>query len=230
MTAWLGVIKSQGGVLVGYVMRVWFVAVALRVISSPSFAFEPGSLGDAYRDFGYVQGCTEGGELPGCTIVAGGSRFVAPEGGQTPPDVVALLQALPVLTYVEFRGDILNVYDSFAEIALGAVIEAGSDPYTKTLRAMQGTWVSVDDPQAMVRVDGLMWTDVYGGEELSQSVMSFAPACSDGSEGDGAVMELFSIPPQDMPAMCYSDLYLEPARMEMSYMGRGNTLAFTRAN
>lgn len=222
-------IHSRRGILVGCVMRLCCAAVVLGLASSPVFAFEPGSLGDDYRAFGYVQGCTEGGELPGCTLIADGSRFVVPMGGQTPPDVMALLQALPVLTYVEFRGDILNVYDSFAEIAVGAVIEAGSDPYTKTLRAMQGAWVSVDDPQSMVRVIGLLWTDVYGGEEVSQSVMSFAPACSDGSEGDGAVMELLGIPPQDMPAMCYSDLYLEPARMEMSYLGRGNTLAYTRA-
>ena len=50
-----------------------------------------------------------------------------------------------------------------------------------------------------------------------------------GSEGGGAVMELFSIPPQDMPAICYTDLYTDKARMELSYMGRGNTLAYERA-
>jgi hypothetical protein len=212
-------------------MRLCFVAVVLGVISAPAFAFEPGSLGDAYRDFGYVQGCTDGGELPGCTIIAGGSQFVAPEGGQTPAEVMAALRAMPPLTYVEFRGDILTMNDSFAEIAVGAVAaaDAGADPYGDMIRGMQGTWVSVDDPQSVVRVEGLMWTDVYGGEVVSQSVMSFADACSDGSEGGGAVMELFSIPPQDMPAMCYSDLYADKSRMEMSYMGRGNTLAFARA-
>lgn len=212
-------------------MRLCFVAVVLGVISSPAFAFEPGSLGDAYRDFGYVQGCTDNGELPGCTIIAGGSQFVAPEGGQTPAEVMAALKAMPPLAYVEFRGDILTMNDSFAEIAVGAVaaVDAGADPYRDTIRGMQGTWVSVDDPQSVVRVEGLLWTDVYGGEVVSQSVMSFADACSDGSEGGGAVMELFSIPPQDMPAMCYSDLFADKARMEMSYMGRGNTLAYAQA-
>lgn len=212
-------------------MRVLLAAVVLGVISSPVFAFEPGSLGDAYRDFGYVQGCTDDGELPGCTIIAGGSQFVAPKAGQTPAEVMAALRAMPPLAYVEFRGDILNMYDSYAEIAVGAVAaaDAGADPYGDTIRAMQGTWVSVDDPQSVVRVEGLIWTDVYAGETVSQSVMSFADACSDGSEGSGAVMELFSIPPQDLPATCYSDLYADKARMAMSYMGRGNTLAYERA-
>jgi hypothetical protein len=212
-------------------MRLCFVAVVLGVIAPPAFAFEPGSLGDAYRDFGYVQGCNDEDELPGCTLIAGGSQFVAPEGGQTPAEVMAALRAMPPLTYVEFRGDILTMNDSFAEIAVGAVAEAdaGADPYGYTIRGMQGTWVSVDDPQSVVRVEGLLWTDVYGGEVVGKSVMSFADACSDGSEGGGAVMELFSIPPQDMPAICYSDLYEDKARMEMSYMGRGNTLAFARA-
>ena len=58
-------IQSQGGILVECVMHLCFVAVVLGVISPPAYAFEPGSLGDAYRDFGYVQGCTDGGELPG---------------------------------------------------------------------------------------------------------------------------------------------------------------------
>lgn len=212
-------------------MRLSFAAVVLGAISAPAFAFEPGTLGDAYRDFGYVQGCTDEGELPGCTIIAGGSQFVAPKGGQTPAEVMSALRALPPLTYVEFRGDILTMNDSFAEFAVGAVAaaDAGADPYGDTIRAMQGTWTSVDDPQSVVRVDGMMWTDVYGGEMVSQSVMSFADACSDGSEGGGAVMELFSTPSQDMPAMCYSDLSADTARMEMSYMGRGNTLAYVRA-
>ena len=103
VTARLVVIQSQGGVLVVYVMRLWFAAVVLGLISAPAFAFEPGSLGDAYRDFGYVQGCTDDGELPGCTIIAGGSQFVAPEGGQTSAEVMAALRAMPPLAYVEFR-------------------------------------------------------------------------------------------------------------------------------
>ena len=212
-------------------MRLFCVAVVLGVISPPAYAFEPGSLGDAYRDFGYVQGCTDDGELPGCTIIAGGSQFLAPYSGQTPADVFAALKAMPPLAYVEFRGDILNMHDSYADIAVGAVAEAdaGTDPYGDTIRAMQGIWVSVDDPQSVVQVVGLIWTDVYGGEAVRQSVMSFADACSDGSEGGGAVMELFSIPPQDMPAMCYTDLYTDKARMKLSYMGRGNTLAYERA-
>ena len=89
MTARLGMIQSQGGILVECVMRLSVFAVGLLVTMAPAFAFEPGTLGDAYRDFGYVQGCTDDGELPGCTIIAGGSQFVAPADGQTPPEVMA---------------------------------------------------------------------------------------------------------------------------------------------
>lgn len=212
-------------------MRLSVFAVGLLVTMAPAFAFEPGTLGDAYRDFGYVQGCTDSGELPGCTIIAGGSRFVATADGQTPAEVMATLQAMPPLTYVEFRGDILNIYDSFAEIALGAVAEAdaGADPYSATLQAMQGKWVSVDDPQSVVQVEGLLWTDVYGGEAMGQSVMSYYTACSDGTEGDGTVLELFVVGSQESDSLCYSVLTVDAQRMELSYMGRGNTLAFTRA-
>ncbi|OYU20145.1 MAG: hypothetical protein CFE34_01590 [Rhodobacteraceae bacterium PARR1] len=212
-------------------MRLSVFAVGLVVSTAPAFAFEPGTLGDAYRDFGYVQGCTDSGELPGCMIIAGGSRFVATADGQTPAEVMAALQAMPPLTYVEFRGDILNVYDSFAEIAVGAVAkaEAGTDPYAATLQAMQGKWVSVDDPKSGVQVDGLLWTDAYGGEAMGQSVMSYYTACSDGTGGDGTVLELFVIGPQESGSLCYSVLTVDAQRMELSYMGRGNTLAYTRA-
>ncbi|MEY4871772.1 MAG: hypothetical protein RLZZ563_1102 [Pseudomonadota bacterium] len=210
-------------------MRFGFAGVA-AVLLWPTVVvgFEPGSLGDAYRDFGYVQGCSDAGELPGCTIIAGGSQFVAPADGQTPPEVMALLRDLPKLSYIEFRGDILNVFDSYAEIAFGAVAVAdpGADPYGDLVAGMQGRWQSVDDPQSMVEVDGLIWSDVYGGEALGQSVISLAEGCSDGSVTEGLILELFTIGALDAPSMCYSVVTAAEGRMELIYLPRGNTLAF----
>lgn len=212
-------------------MRVGFAGVA-AVLLWPSVVvgFEPGSLGDAYRDFGYVQGCTDEGELPGCTIIAGGSQFVAPADGQTPPEVMAMLRDLPKLSYVEFRGDILNMFDSYAEIAVGAVAVAdpGADPYGDLVVGMQGRWQSVDDPQSMVEVDGLIWSDVYGDEALGQSVMALGEGCSDGSATEGPTLELFTIGSLDAPSMCYSVVTAAEGRMELIYLPRGNTLAYQR--
>lgn len=212
-------------------MRV-LAAALIGVVPCAAMAFEPGSLGDAYRDTGYLQGCTEAGERPACTLIAGGSQFVVPLAGPTPPDVMAKLRALLPLTYVEFRGDILNVFDSHAEFALGAVAEAdpASDPQGAVLRAMQGEWVSTDDPESAVRVEGLIWSDVYAGEVVGSSVLFIGEGCSDGSPTTGTVLELFAIGSSEAGTFCYSDLSVGDGRMEMVYVARGNLLAYVAAD
>lgn len=191
-------------------------------------AFEPGSLGDAYRDLGYVQGCTDDGELPGCTIVAGGSQFVVPDEGPTPPDVMDRLRGTPKLAWIEFRGDILNVYDSYAELALGAFDAAPeADPFGDLVMAVQGAWVSVDDPKAAVSVDGMIWTESHDGAEVAQSVISFGDTCADGTTG-GRILELFEIGSSEPISFCYSVIGVDAGRMELVYTARGNALVYGR--
>lgn len=191
-------------------------------------AFEPGSMGDAYRDTGYVQGCTETGELPGCTLIAGGSQFVVASQGQTPPEMMEKLRALPKLSWVEFRGDLLSINDSYVDLALGAVAPASEpDPYGDVVQAVQGAWASTDDPLASVVVDGLIWTDVYDGVEVARSVISLGDTCSDGTTG-GRMLELFSIGSAEPVALCYQVIGVDADRMELVYTGRGNTLVFGR--
>lgn len=208
------------------------VAALFGLLSLPSHAFEPGSLGDHYHDTGHVQGCSETGELPACTIIAGGSRFVIPLYGPTPPEMLQKLKMLAPLTFVEFRGDILTVTDSYAEFALGAIAEADAadDPQGALLRVMQGEWVSVDDAKSRAQVTGLIWTDIYDGEEMGSWVMFIGEGCSDGSTATGTVLELFPIGPQDSATYCYSSLSVDEGRMELTYAARGNTLAFVAAD
>lgn len=206
-----------------------FAAVTL-LSSTTAYGFEAGSLGSAYQDQGYVQGCTADGELPGCTIIAGGSQFVAPADGQTPAEVMDALKALPPLTYVDFNLDILNVYDSYAEVAISFVAPSEkTDPKADQITAMQGEWLSTDDAQSSVLVEGLIWTDLYDGQMMGQSVVFAGSGCADGS-GEGVdTIELFVIGSADAGSLCYSVLSVDANRMELSYLARGNTLTFTRA-
>lgn len=194
-----------------------------------ALAFEAGTLGDAYQDSGYIQGCTDEGELPGCTIVVGGSQFVAPADGQTPPDVMETLKSLPQLTYVDFNLDTLNVYDSYAEVAVSFVAPSQkTDPFADKIKAMQGDWISTDDPKAAVRVDGLIWNDVYDNEPMGQSVMSLDTICAEEETGGADILQLYQLGSADMMLMCYALVSVDAENLELSYIGRGNTLAFTR--
>lgn len=204
------------------------LAVVVAFVAAPVSAFEPGSLGDAYRDRGYVQECTETGEFPGCTLIAGGSQFVIPGGGASPPEVLAKLRAMPRLSWVEFRGDIVNVYDSYAEFALGAVeLAAEADPQADVLKAMQGAWQSLDDPKSAVFVDGLIWVESYEGGEVGRPVMWLGEGCADGV-ADGPTLELFQMDSAEYTSRCYSVVRVDANRMELIYLPRGNTLVYGR--
>ncbi len=206
----------------------WLLALAAILTAGMASAFEAGTLGSDYRDTGYVQGCTDTGELPGCTIITGGSQFVVAADG--PSDAAALeqLRALPKLAWVAFRGDILNVYDSYADLALAFIAPAPEvDPYADLVQAVQGRWASTDDPLASLVVDGMIWTDFYDGQEVARSVISFSDSCSDGPIGE-RMLELFSIGSADPVSLCYAVEGVDADRMELTYTARGNTLVFGR--
>lgn len=206
-----------------------FLLPVLLVTASSAAAFETGSLGEPYDDYGLVQGCTDQGEVPGCTIVAFGSQYVIPAAGPTPPEVMAALQALPPLTAVEFSGDILNVYDSYAEMALSAVAPSAT-PYAhaERLAAMQGRWTSTDDPKSGVQVDGLIWADLYDGQEMGRSVIDIGESCAEEITDATEILQLYTIGSAEAGWLCYAVLSVTPDRMELSYLARGNTLAFVR--
>ncbi len=209
-------------------MRVWAGFAGAVLWATSAAAFEAGSLGSAYRDTGYVQGCTDAGELPGCTIVAGGSQFVVTADGPSDSAMLAKLRGMAKLSWVEFRGDILDVYDSYATLALGAIADAPApDPYADLVKAVQGRWVSTEDPLAAVEVDGLVWTDVYDGQEIGRSVVNFWEACSDGT-GGAPVLELFTVGSADAGSLCYSVVGVDADRMELVYTARGNMLVYGR--
>lgn len=217
-------------------MRAAFEGFAMRIALAWGFAlfpfvataFEPGSLGSDYRDSGYVQGCSDAGELPGCTLIAGGSQFVVAADGPTPPEVMERLRALPKLAWVDFRGDMLEVYDSYATLALGFVAEAAqADPDAALVQGMQGDWVSEDDALAAVSVDGMIWTDVYDGAEVARSVVHIGEDCADGTDNT-LVVELFAIGSAEAVSLCFAVTAVTADRMELVYLARGNALVYRR--
>lgn len=209
-------------------MRLAFVLGLGLLPAGMAAGFEPGSLGSDYRDTGYMQGCVVEGELPGCTIIAGASHFVIAAEGPTPPEVMERLRATPKHSWIAFRGDILEIYDSYAAFALGAFeLSAEPDPYADVVAAMQGSWVAEADPLVGVTVDGLIWTGGYGGSENTRSVIALGEGCADGS-GSGPTLQLFEIGSAESFSLCFAFADMTPERMELTLVGRGNTLLFRR--
>lgn len=189
-------------------------------------AFEPGSHGEPFAVQGVMQGCAVA-EIDGCMFYAEGARWAVTRGAGGNDAAIDAMAALPVNAPVFVTGDMVSMGDITVD-ALVSKLEPGTpDAYSMQRDAMQGNWVSADDPKSRLSVVGSEETAIYDGETLSVSVVTFSDACP-GGEPMGAVMfkQEMGGDPMDLP--CFVLLDLKADRMELSHVGRGNTLRYVR--
>lgn len=199
------------------------VVSLLESAAMPSF--ERGVIGEPFLVDGILQGCgpTEG--IEACTFYAEGARWIANAAGQSNPAAMQAMAALPVGAALRVSGDLLSFGDITAEAAISS-LEQIDDPYATQRAAMQGEWVSADDPQSRVQIAGSEWTDIYGDELLAVAVLTLSDRCGDAEGGVLLSQQRMGYDPADM--QCYEVLSVDARRMELSYLGRGNTLTFLR--
>lgn len=190
-------------------------------------AFEPGTHGEPFTVLGLMQGCSAEGEVPGCTFYAEGWRWIAAADGVSNAAALAAMADLPVNAPVIVTGDMVSMGDITVDAAVSKIEPGEPDPWAGLRDAVQGDWVSAEDPKAALRVDGSEQTDIYDGEVLSVSVMTFADACPEGEPiGPVFFTQVMGGDPEDL--FCYAVVEITPDRMELSYIGRGNTLVYRR--
>lgn len=188
-------------------------------------SFERGMTGEPFLVNAVLQGCgpTEGGE--GCTFYAEGARWIASAAGPSNPAALEAMAALPVGAALTVSGDMIFFGDITVEAAIAA-LEPGEDAYAAERAAMQGSWVSADDPQSRIEIAGSEQTDSYGDELLRVSVLTLSDVC-DEAQG-GVLMGLQEMGADPADVQCYAVLSVGKDRMELSYLPRGNTLTFIR--
>lgn len=186
--------------------------------------FAPGTHGDPFTVSALMQGCAEG---EGCTFYAEGWRWtVAPDGASNPAALAAMAD-LPVNAPVIVTGDMASMGDITVEAVVSKVEPGEPDAYANLRDAMQGDWVSADDAKAGLRIEGSEQTELYDGEVMGVSVVTFADACPEGEPiGPVFVTQMMGGDPADHS--CYAVVEVTPDRMELSYVGRGNTLVYVR--
>lgn len=205
------------------------VLCVLPTVAMPQdLAFPKGSLGAPFSVDGLLQGCTSEGELPGCTFYADGARWIAAQGGGTPDEILAALAELPVNTPAVFHGDELNMGDITVEVALGAVDLSATDPNAELRTALQGDWVSVDDPLATLSVFGSEWFNLYDGQPMDQNLMTLGGTCPDGAAVDGGalVLQMFGGAPEDVT--CFDVMDVSADTLTLLHLPRGNILTYAR--
>lgn len=196
-------------------------------LGAATASFAPGSHGEPFTVNALMQGCGASEELDGCTFYAEGVRWVVSRGAGSNEAALDAMAALPVNAPVLVTGDSLNFGDITVEAMVSKVEPDQPDPYATLRDAMQGKWVSTEDASSTLIVTGSEQQEIYAGEVTAVSVVTFADACP-GGEKIGAVFftQQMGGDPEDLP--CYAVVDLTPDRMELSYVGRGNTLSYVR--
>ena len=215
--------------LFGLVLSSAFaVAGATRADQAAGAAsFAPGTYGEPFTVQALVQGCEASEEGDFCFFYAEGARWLAARGQNSNPAALDLLSGMAVNTPVIVTGDMISFGDITAESAVSKIEPGQPDQYAGVRDAMQGKWIDTTDPRQVLTVTGSEEITEYDGEYLGTAVLTFADACPDGASiGPVVVKQMMGGDPADLP--CFAIIEVAPDRMELSYVGRGNTLVFGR--
>lgn len=210
------------------VLATMALAQTADIAEAATESFAPGSYGEPFTLQALVQGCQDFEGMQGCVIYAEGWRWLTYEGSVTNPAILRLLGTLPVNTAVEISGDMVSQGDITVEAVFNRLVPIAPDAYAELRSLMQGGWVDATDPKNVLTVVGSEETTIYDGQAMDTAVLTYSDSCDGAPEGAGPVLmkQLMGGNPMDTP--CFAIIDLSAERMELSHIGRGNTLVFTR--
>lgn len=190
-------------------------------------AFAAGTHGEPFSVNALVQTCTAGDGGDFCFFYAEGARWAVDRTGPSNPAAVQMLADLPVNTPLIITGDMVSFGDITADAVVSMVELGAADEWAQFRDGMQGSWVSTEDAKSVLHIFGSEQISEYDGQIMETSVMTFANACPGGEDiGPVVFTQMMGGDPMDTP--CYAILDVTADRMDLSYVGRGNTLSYTR--
>lgn len=189
--------------------------------------FAPGTHGEPFTVNALTQGCETRDEGAFCFFVADGFRWVATQGGPSNPAVLERMAEMSVNTPLIVTGDVVSYGDITAEVVMSRIEPGTPDAWVGLRDGMQGLWVSVDDPLSVIDIYGSEQTSLYDGQVMEVALTTWADACP-GGENIGPVMYMQRMGGDPMDVSCMAILEVTADQMDLSYVGRGNTLSYTR--
>lgn len=183
--------------------------------------------GAPFYEVAQFQGCGAFEEARYCAFHAAGWKWFAYYGGPVGDGFLDRLATLPVGMTVEIEGDIVSHGDISVEMALTRVtLRPDGFPFRRDYEALQGVWISVDDPLYRVEFAGSEVFESHGAGGADHYFWRFADGC------DAAPPEvdfvLLKTAPETRETFCYLPDVITGARLEMFHAGRGNLLRFRR--
>ncbi len=93
---------------------------------------------------------------------------------------------------------------------------------------LEGSWISADDEKYLVQIKANEWTDFYVGERPEIFKFSISDSCvsspNEKTNNSGKYITVFD----KKGNRCYYIVNIDPLSLELSYVGRGNTLKFKK--
>jgi hypothetical protein len=104
---------------------------------------------------------------------------------------------------------------------------ANKEPDSKT-SALEGNWVSTDDPKSELQVKGNEWIEIYKGEKPETTKFATGDSCLANDKArtnpKGKYITVFD---KD-ESRCFYIVSVTDSKLELSYVGRGNTLTYKK--
>jgi hypothetical protein len=93
---------------------------------------------------------------------------------------------------------------------------------------LEGTWISTEDSKSVLQVKGNDWTELYEGEKPDTYKFGFGDSClanpNAKANPNGKYITVFDVDGN----RCYFVVSVTDSKLELSYVGRGNTLKYTK--
>lgn len=191
-------------------------------------SFVRGEQGEPFAVTAVLQGCGEQDGFSGCIFYAEGWRWAAAAGAGSNSAAMDILAALPVNTPFHVEGDLVFYGDVTAEVVISRIAPVDEpDRFAGLRSAMQGTWISTEDPLSTLQITGSEETWLYEGQVTDIFIVNFADSCDD-SAAPGTFITKRVMQSADPMLLCYAVESITEDRMEIMYLPRGNLLEYVR--
>lgn len=184
--------------------------------------------GEPFTDRLMFQGCDFYDGFEACSFIANGWKYFAGYDDPTPRSFLARLEAMPNNTLMQVTGDLTSYGDSTAQLAVSEIeVLTGQDPYAGLRQAMQGNWVSADDPNETLYIQGAEMHSYHQQGYVDTMYLDVKADCPD-SAGAGPVLIQTSVQYRD--TYCYLIDNLAGGWMDLILMGHEARISYRKTD
>lgn len=182
-----------------------------------------GTHGEPYASAVTFQQCDFDIDPGYCAFYVDGFRLIASDDGRSVRSIFPLLADFVPGTPMQVSGDLVEIYDSTAELVLYDVETRPPTDNDRMLDQLQGYWYAVTDPADQFNFLGSERIGYYDGSYSGTDSISVQDQCdrfsAQGpylSRRDQETGEIF----------CYQILYVDAFELQLMYLPRGNILEY----